>query len=372
MTTIAHQTYLRIKEYPELAKTEYWVELPAELKLSKYLISTFGNLYSKHLKMPMMINPRASGYREVRLVDDNHEAISTRMSRLMAITFIPNPDNKETVDHISLFRSDDSVLNLGWATRSEQGMNRVSPPNRGTARRIIQKSLDGVIIKHWDSIKDAIGSLNRNKNNKGGLISRACIKGSSAYGYLWDYELDGDFADEVWRPIPGFDDIFASSLGRIRRSDGILVSSHFNGGYEVISIRGNVKKRVHHLVCLSFHGVPPNDGKVYIANHKNGNKLDNTPENLEWLTYSGNALHAHQNGLVNSRNKHTKAVLQYGLDGTLIAEFSSCTEAVNMTGVSHVSSACNGGNHKAGNYIWKWKHDYSHIVPLTSPPAIPM
>ena len=43
--------------------------------------------------------------------------------RLVAQTFIPNPDNKPTVDHINRKRDDNRVSNLRWATQREQRDN---------------------------------------------------------------------------------------------------------------------------------------------------------------------------------------------------------------------------------------------------------
>lgn len=43
--------------------------------------------------------------------------------RLVAETFLPNPDSKPTVDHINRCRDDNRVSNLRWATHHEQHMN---------------------------------------------------------------------------------------------------------------------------------------------------------------------------------------------------------------------------------------------------------
>lgn len=45
--------------------------------------------------------------------------------RLVAQAFIPNPDNKPTVDHIDRNKLNNNVSNLRWATYNEQNKNRI-------------------------------------------------------------------------------------------------------------------------------------------------------------------------------------------------------------------------------------------------------
>lgn len=52
---------------------------------------------------------------------------------------------------------------------------------------------------------------------------------------------------------------------------------------------------VHRLVLSTFN--PIENMENYDVNHKNGNKLDNRLENLEWCTRSENIKHSYGNGL---------------------------------------------------------------------------
>lgn len=44
--------------------------------------------------------------------------------RLVAETFIPNPEHKPFIDHINQIRNDNNIENLRWATVAENGYNR--------------------------------------------------------------------------------------------------------------------------------------------------------------------------------------------------------------------------------------------------------
>lgn len=61
------------------------------------------------------------GYLQIRLTRDGGK--HCYIHRLLALAYIPNPENKEFVDHINRDRLDNRLENLRWATRSENNYN---------------------------------------------------------------------------------------------------------------------------------------------------------------------------------------------------------------------------------------------------------
>lgn len=52
---------------------------------------------------------------------------------------------------------------------------------------------------------------------------------------------------------------------------------------------------------------------------------------------------------------NAKIVQQFTMDGVLISEYVSATEAMRQTGIKHISSACRYERGSAGGYIWRYK-----------------
>lgn len=59
-----------------------------------------------------------TGYMRCLLVKDNVRK-NIGVHRLVALAFIPNPDNKKTVNHINGIKTDNRVENLEWCTVAE-------------------------------------------------------------------------------------------------------------------------------------------------------------------------------------------------------------------------------------------------------------
>lgn len=141
--------------------------------------------------------------------------------------------------------------------------------------------------------------------------------------------------EEIWKDIIGFEGLYqVSNFGNVksllktrktgRKGTSVRVypekilkpSSCSNNGYKIVTLSLFGKQKyftIHKLVCIHFLENKNNNKTI---NHKDGNKLNNHFENLEWCTNSENSLHAFKMGLqkgaflFGSKNIASKKVLK--------------------------------------------------------------
>lgn len=88
-----------------------------------YLIYEDGRVWSKKNNKFLKPTKATRGYFIIPLCE-NGKAKIFFLHRLIAIHYIPNPNNKPEVDHINRITHDNRIENLRWATSSEQKQNR--------------------------------------------------------------------------------------------------------------------------------------------------------------------------------------------------------------------------------------------------------
>ena len=122
-----------------------------------YEISNIGNVRNKKTGL-ILKHSLKNGYYRVGL-STNGKSKHFRVHRLIALHFIPNPQNKQLVDHKDRNPLNNDINNLRWATPSENGMNKsILKSNKSTKtgvyfdkhinRWLVKMSING-IQKHF-------------------------------------------------------------------------------------------------------------------------------------------------------------------------------------------------------------------------------
>ena len=168
---------------------EEWRDVPGFEGL--YQVSNYGRvrrIYNGKVKV-MTQRHRGKGYLGVTLIKNGIKK-DFYVHRLVAETFIPNPDNLPQVNHKNLNKEDNSVDNLEWVTNVDNMRHRLkygAPVKRKgkNAIKIKQYLLDGTYVRTWDSLQQIQNTLGIHHSN----ISDCC-KGVArqSHGYIWSYE----------------------------------------------------------------------------------------------------------------------------------------------------------------------------------------
>lgn len=138
---------------------------------------------------------------------------------------------------------------------------------------------------------------------------------------------------EKWKNIKGFKGYKISSLGNVfseKSGKNLKPQISGNGYYNItLSVDGvRTTQTIHRLVASHFL-----NKDEFCVNHKDGDKLNNNVNNLEWVSNSENCLHAHQLGLrpltrkTNSKNTSGKVGVVYD-NGYWIARLHKNRKAV--------------------------------------------
>ena len=124
---------------------------------------------------------------------------------------------------------------------------------------------------------------------------------------------------EEWRLVKGYEHQYeVSNLGNVRnhKFDRQLSLVEHHTGYIKVCLYKNGKSKQFSVNVLVAKAFIPNPKNKPETNHINGIKEDNRACNLEWVTKSENAIHAHKIGLWKSPFKggenHTQNKLSKG------------------------------------------------------------
>lgn len=94
---------------------EIWKNIPG---YPNYEASNLGRIKTNNTNPPKIrkIQLAKNGYQQIKLSQNNHNSL-LRVHRVVAQTFIPNPDNLKEIDHIDGDKQNNSITNLRWCSR---------------------------------------------------------------------------------------------------------------------------------------------------------------------------------------------------------------------------------------------------------------
>jgi hypothetical protein len=331
-----------------------------------YSVSNIGNVMNNKTNKLLKLCDK-SGYYNVSLTNitlNNKIKKTMKVHRLVACAFIENPENKPEVNHKDKNKLNNKVSNIEWNTRLENcqhksiGLVYKSNKNRPITR--LSKDSEDEIEK-YNSIEDAGKWAVENKftcnSHNGRNAIGNCVNGlsNSAYGYKWRYIENNNLENEVWKKLSENiitdKQYFVSNLGRFKNSLGTIMDNYKvnENGYIRVNIY-NKSYGLHRLIALTFLENPNNKEQV---NHKDGNKLNNAVENLEFCTNQENQIHKFKIGL---GNNFTRKIGQYDLSGNLIKEFKSIVSASKELdiGKSNINGVLKKSRKTSGGFIFKY------------------
>ena len=180
-----------------------------------YKISNLGRILSLNYRntgKAELMTPfeDTGGYLRVEL-SKNGETKTCKIHRLVAETFLPNPENKPQVNHkiegkkgkkinMVIFNTDGSINkerttiewvtakeNCNYGTRNERCAKAISKAmtNGKLSKPVLQFTLDGEFLREWPSTRE----IERQLGFDSSAVGRCCLgKQKTSYGFLWMYK----------------------------------------------------------------------------------------------------------------------------------------------------------------------------------------
>ena len=150
---------------PKSNEPEKWGEYPGDKSIT---VSTYGQV--KH-NGKLLKQHNNNGYKV---------AGRYAVHRLVAITFLPNPNNLQVVNHIDGDKSNNKIDNLEWASYADNTKHACYVLNNNMVKKRVRRIEDGEIFA-------SAGEAAKVMSCSDATIRLACKRGTRAQGFHWEY-----------------------------------------------------------------------------------------------------------------------------------------------------------------------------------------
>ena len=176
---------------PKFCMEEIWKEVDGiDYPVS---VSNLGNVIIDSKRGKRLTKGHLSnGYLRIR-VKINGIFKSIRVHRLVALYFLPNPENKPHINHKKGIKTDNRAESIEWATALENNIHayeaglKVLPKGKNDHRSIpiSQYSKDGILIRVWESSRHPEREIGL---RQGDIMNCLSGKQKTAHGFIWKRE----------------------------------------------------------------------------------------------------------------------------------------------------------------------------------------
>lgn len=144
-----------------------------------YAVTSCGKVWSYRNECFLKHRAATNGYLLVDLHKDGKRKTYS-LHRLVAMAYIPNPENLPQINHRDENKANNCLQNLEWCDASYN--NNYGTHIEKIKKPILQYSLDGEFIREWSSATDVGKEVSAHICD--------CAKGNrkTAYGFIWKYK----------------------------------------------------------------------------------------------------------------------------------------------------------------------------------------
>ena len=186
----------------------------------------------------------------------------------------------------------------------------IAGPEHRKWNRMVTVTMDITAPMYWFSEYDTykVGTVANSTSKMHKLLSKPFEMSDFSFDHLTGYKNEVkqfippiDESNEEWKDIQyGYK---ISNQGRVKNPQGkILGGSTHKDSYRFVTIKGK-QIPIHRIVAENF--IENKYDKPFV-NHKDGNKMNNSVDNLEWVTQQENIQHSYKNKLQPSTVKTYK------------------------------------------------------------------